>query len=125
VAAPIGCLIDGDAGACRQAGLGKGKIDNRKSRAPRQLSPTMRATAANGICWASSNTGASNSKVKPARLPTRSGSTSAALPSGSLTLGTRGQRLDQCPICGGCMIEIGHQTRSTAPRSAVPRYDPS
>src|SRR3974377_1988458 len=45
-----------------------------------QLSPTMRATAANGICWASSNTSASNSKVKPAGLPTQSGSVSAPLP---------------------------------------------
>jgi TolB-like protein len=34
----------------------------------------MRATAANGICWASINTSASNSKVKPASSPTQSGS---------------------------------------------------
>jgi hypothetical protein len=44
-----------------------------------QLSPTMRATAANGICWASIKTSASNSKVKPASLPTQSGSMSNAL----------------------------------------------
>src|SRR5271157_5908682 len=40
-----------------------------------QVSPTVRATAANGICWASISTSASNSRVNPESLPTQSGST--------------------------------------------------
>jgi hypothetical protein len=35
-----------------------------------------------------------------------------------------GHRIDQCPICGGRMVEIGHQPRSAAPRSS-PRCDTS
>ncbi|KWZ50458.1 hypothetical protein WS92_23970 [Burkholderia sp. MSMB1588] len=55
-------------------------------------SPTARATAAKGICWASVSTIASNSSVKPLSLLAQLGSTSATRPSGSFTRGVRTSR---------------------------------
>ncbi len=46
--------------------------------------PTMRATAANGICGASISTSASNSSVKPESLPANGGLTRAHRPVGQL-----------------------------------------
>src|ERR1035441_4906525 len=56
-------------------------------------SPTMRATAAKGICWASIRIIASNISVKPARRPANSGSTMRADPSGSFTRGVRNAQM--------------------------------
>jgi hypothetical protein len=36
-----------------------------------------------------------------------------------------GHRIDLCPICGGCMVEIGLWPRSPAPRRTEPRCDTS
>jgi hypothetical protein len=33
-----------------------------------------------------------------------------------------GHRIDLCPICGGCMVEIGLWPRSPSPLSTAPRY---
>jgi hypothetical protein len=36
-----------------------------------------------------------------------------------------GHRIDQCPVCGGCMVEIGLWPRSPSPRPTAPRCDTS
>ena len=36
-----------------------------------------------------------------------------------------GHRIDLCPVCGGCMVEIGLWPRSPSPRRTPPRCDTS
>jgi Putative transposase/Transposase zinc-binding domain len=36
-----------------------------------------------------------------------------------------GHRIDLCPVCGGCMVEIGLWPRSPSPRPTAPRCDTS
>jgi hypothetical protein len=98
MAAPIRGVVNGHACERREVGLGEGEIDIAAANGvhPMPAFTPMRATAANGICWASINTSASNSKVKPASLPTQSGSMSATLPSRNRRRGTRTSRWQSC-----------------------------
>jgi len=36
-----------------------------------------------------------------------------------------GHRIDLCPVCGGCMVEVGLWPRSPSPRPRAPRCDTS
>lgn len=58
--------------------------------------PTVRATAAKGICGASTSTSASNNSVKPESLPANGGLTNCTEPSGNFTRGVRTSSTHSC-----------------------------